>query len=130
MTAHSQLYIKLIANNLRRQLRLPCPDEAAIRDMYNSDCPMPIVMTNAHGTVWLDRYYAAFKLPGQEVRYVYISKAHIREELSSCREVRKTRGAGFCLPPDICRQFRKALISMRKTGGDAWVETEDYSRLI
>lgn len=127
MTAHSKLYIRLIAVNLSRQLGLPCPDDEKIRELYNSDIPQPIVIHNINGTVWLDPYYAAFCLTGGRITYVYISKKHIFEELKSCRPSGKRRNRRMILPYGIREQFRRALKYMRETGSDAWVETRDYS---
>ena len=81
-----------------------------------------MVLKNGNGTLWVDRYYAAYRLSGQtDVRYVYITKYHILEEVYSYKAASKLRNIQVKLPGDIQKQFAYALKHMN---GNIWVDPE------
>jgi len=131
VTAYSRIYLRLISENLRRQLKLPCADAETLRELCNGDDPQPIVLENDRGTVWLDPYYAAFRLRRGKLIYVYISKQHIAEEVAAYRAAAKLRkDPTIRLPRSIAEQFKSALKAMKQTNADVWVETRDFSALV
>ena len=78
--------------------------------------PQPLVINGGLGRVWVDKYYLAYRLAGGKVRYVYITRRHICEELESIRELERERGMSFRLPREISAQFALALERMDKSG--------------
>lgn len=123
VTAYSRLYLKLIADNLRRQLGLADVSAEMLNEATCGEVPQPLIIDNENGRMWLDRYYAAFQVNGGRVHYVYISKHHIAEEVAGYK------ACDVPLPLDIRRQFAKALASMKQTHADIWIETNDYSQI-
>lgn len=131
MTAYSRIYLRLISDNLQKQLGLPRADAESLRELCNSDEPQPLVLENGRGTVWLDPYYAAFRMKNGKLIYVYISKKHILEEVDAYRAAAKMRrDKSIRLPAEIRAQFSRALRAMRLSNTDVWVETADFSALV
>ena len=84
--------------------------------------PPPIVRKNGNGTIWVDRYYVAYRLYGEiDVRYVYMTRYHILEEVYSYRAASKLRNKQVKLPAEIQKQFAYALKHM---DGNIWTDPE------
>lgn len=93
--------------------------------MYSmTKVPLPIVLRGKYGMLWVDRYYMALQHEDQDVRYVYLTKAHIHEELYSFRELKNCRENPATLPKEIAVQFRSVLRRMHKTGIPVFVSKE------
>ena len=93
--------------------------------MYSrSKVPLPIMLRNRDGTLWVDRYYMAVQHEDEDVRYVYLTEAHIHEELYNYRVLKKCRENPATLPKDIVMQFRVALRRMHASGVPIYVSPE------
>ena len=128
MKRFSESFVLLTAKNMENEWGLPHVSDLEIHGLYGQKIPLPIEKENAAGTVWLDPYYAAYRLRGGRVRYVYLTMNHIAEELRSYRLASLLRKRKIELPPDIARQFKKAMNAMRASGLTVWMETEDYRK--
>ena len=88
-----------------QRLRLRCTDKE----------PIPTVIVNEYGTLWIDREYVAYALTDEIVRYVYATRAHAKAEIASYAILRKgpqKRDNPPKLPTEILNQFRTALRMM------------------
>lgn len=90
----------------------------------NTKIPLPIVLRNRDGTLWVDRYYMALQLGDGDVRYIYLTEQHIREEMFSYRTLKNCHDDPAELPRDIAAQFRLALRRMRATMVPIYVSSE------
>ena len=94
---------------------------AEVRRMYDARIPLPIRTVSDAGTLWVDKYYVAYQLVGEDVRYVYVSLAHIREEVNGYRAASRERMRSIRLPGDVARELRGAYRQMRKSGRRIWI---------
>ena len=93
--------------------------------MYSrTKIPLPIMLRNRDGTLWVDRYYLAVQHEDEDVRYVYLTEAHIREEMYNYRVLKNCRENPPTLPKDIAAQFRLALRRMHASGVPIYVSSE------
>ena len=114
--------ILVTANDVADRHGLCRPSLLRMLKEFNGKYPLPMVLKNGNGTLWVDRYYAAYRLSGQtDVRYVYITKYHILEEVYSYKAASKLRHIQVKLPGDIQKQFAYALKHMN---GNIWVDPE------
>lgn len=90
----------------------------------NTKIPMPIMVRNRDGTLWIDRYYMAQQLGDGDVHYVYLTEQHIREEMFSYRMLKSCREDPAVLPRDIAAQFRLALRRMHASMVPIYVSSE------
>ena len=118
-----QLYA--LAVDVARKYGLKPPTRKDIAANYSDRWASPIVTQNASGRMWTDKYYLAFQFLTEEVRYLYISRRHISEELQGYKIAAVERNdASIRLPEDIHAQFRKALARMKKNGQNIWLKEE------
>ena len=111
----------MLTYRLARRYGLRSPLQGAIAAQYAEEEPMPIQTNSPAGTLWADPYYLAYQLKGEGVRYLYISKTHILEEVRACREASAHRGKDIRLPEDVRRAFAVAAAYMKSTGEGVWV---------
>lgn len=86
------------------------------RKQYDKVIPIPLMVSNPNGCLWVDRDYVAYGLIGQPVQYAYVTYRHIREEIASYRVLVRCRENPARLPADIRAAFRTALRAMERTG--------------
>ncbi|MBO7358447.1 MAG: hypothetical protein J6U72_01330 [Clostridia bacterium] len=99
--------------------------EVTDRELYRNyfaKIPVPIIAKGRDGTLWVDRYYAAYQKGDGDVRYVYVALRHACEELGACRASQSLEGQA---PPEVLRQLRGALESMKKAGKSVWTAGRD-----
>ena len=117
-----------IAREIAAKYRLPRPDYSEMISEMCGNHPQPLVLTNANGTLWLDKYYVACQLSSwTDVRYVYITSRHINEENASYRVASGARGQHIRRPEDIAAQFKLAKRHMNDTGARFWIDTEEIN---
>ena len=93
--------------------------------MYSrTKIPLPIMLRHKDSTLWVDRYYMAVQHEDEDVRYVYLTEAHIHEEMYNYRVLKKCRENPATLPKDIVMQFRVALRRMHASGVPIYVSSE------
>ena len=103
-----------LADRICVMLGLPLPDRAEIYEQYYAEVPQPVNYDNGRTQVWIDRYYLAYQIGAEDVHYVYVTRTHIGEELSS--RIR--------LPEDILSAFREALSCMNRKHCNIWLEED------
>lgn len=86
------------------------------RKQYDKAIPIPLMVSNPNGCLWVDRDYVAYELTGQPVQYAYVTYRHIREEIASFHVLARCRKNPAKLPADIRAAFRTALRAMERTG--------------
>lgn len=112
-----------LVNRMADRYELPrVPESLLRRSCYTDEVSLPVVLTNRHGVLWADRYYAAYLLRTGEFRYFYLTSRHIAEETFGYREAARQRGTPFLLPPEIRKLFRKAMADMKKNRLSVWFD--------
>ena len=86
---------------------------SALRRVYDTRFPLPVQTRSPNGQMWVDRYYIAWQLGSGPVRYGYLTRRHIFEELTAYRAAARLRGTPVLLPADIGAAFSSALRQMR-----------------
>ena len=106
-----------LAHRICREFMLQSPTRQEFADLYcyRYNMALPAVTRNLSGQLWVDSLYIAYQLDGQPLRYVYIAKRHINEELYAFKVIEKP------LPKDIKRAFDTAMAYMRNRGCDIWI---------
>ena len=117
----STLYV--IARLLARRIGIAAPDFVRMSKVYEEGVypSQPLVMCGEGGTLWLDKYYAAFANEQGQLSYAYVSGRYLREEMSSWRRASKP------LPEEIARALTPALKHMSLSGRDVWLSGEILS---
>ena len=114
--------ILVIANDVADRYGLCRPSHLRMLEELKGKYIFPMVLNSGNGTLWADRYYVAYRQSGQaEVRYVYITRYHILEEVYSYKAASTLRNIPVKLPGDIQKQFAYALKHMK---GNIWVDPE------
>lgn len=114
--------ILVIARVIAVKHHLSCPGHLEMLQTMRGKYSPPIVRKNGNGTIWVDRYYVAYRLyESSEVKYVYMTRYHILEEVYSYKGASKLRNATVKLPADIQKQFAYALKHM---DGNIWIDPE------
>lgn len=103
----------------------PVPERLLKQYCYTESVSLPVVLTNRAGTIWADRYYAAYLLETGEFRYFYLTCAHIAEETLAYKETARLRGIPDGMPSEIREIFRKALRKMRKDHTAIWFNRQE-----
>lgn len=115
-----------IAKYIARKYGLRLPDYCRMRSEMSGKIPQPIILDSNNGRMWVDRYYVAYQLDGMaEVKYVYIAKHHVLEEISGYRQASKLRGEDFKPSNGILRQFKRARGEMLAKGCQIWVDVNE-----
>ena len=94
---------------------------SALRRVYDTHFPLPVQTLSPNGQMWVDRYYIAWQLGGGPVRYGYLTRRHIFEELTAYRAAARLRGTPILLPADIGAAFSSALREMRLQEKNIWI---------
>ena len=63
---------------------------SALRRVYDTRFPLPVQTHSPNGQMWVDRYYIAWQLGSGPVRYGYLTRRHIFEELTAYRAHRSS----------------------------------------
>jgi hypothetical protein len=113
--------ISLLADRIAQEMGVRKPPFAAVRAMYDSRIPLPICIDGSSKRLWVDKYYIAFQVDGGYVRYAYLARRHIEEELKSYGEASAARGQDVRLPQDVHRAFVIALRAMKANGESIWI---------
>ena len=95
--------------------RLSLPSGNHLRLRYDDKEPVSTVMVNENGTLWVDREYIAYSLADGSIHYVYVTRAHVRDEIASyavLRNGRDKRANPVRLPPEILSQYALAQRTM------------------
>lgn len=94
---------------------------SALRRVYDTRFPLPVQTRSPNGQMWVDRYYIAWQLGGGPVRYGYLTRRHIFEELTAYRAAARLRGTPVLLPADVGAAFSSALRQMRLQENNIWI---------
>ncbi len=94
------------------------------RHYDNLELELPLIRLNGNGILWMDRYYLAYMLEGQPVRYIYLSRFHIDEEIRACKEVNYCRHSNLRLDPEIEEAFARAYKQMLLSNDSIWISPE------
>ena len=113
----------LLARGIANKYGFPAVLRSAVEKLYNEHWPQPIILRTEDMTLWVDRYYIAYQ-SGDDVKYLYLTRQHIREELQSYRSASKLRNTHISLPGEINSQFRNVLRTMRLSGRKIWISDE------
>lgn len=84
---------------------------------------LPIHLENGNGQIWVDRYYIAYMLRDNVVRYVYLTKRYIREERVGCKDYPEL------ITREMLDDFREAARNMRKTDSRIYVFSDRLQQL-
>lgn len=116
-----------IANAIANRYDLPpVVSDRLIEQCYTDPISQPLVLINRHGTLWLDRYYAAYCLSTGEFHYFYLTVTHVFEELSGWQEVANLRHNPGRMPPQIHAELHSALRQMKRLNHSVWVCTREF----
>lgn len=122
----SERLILAIARAIAIKYDLKAPNPLEFHRQSGVRTPLPIVTDNGNGMLWVDKYYVAYQLDGSRVvKYVYLTKHHVFEEMSSYRAAAKERGNSVKIPGYIVRQFRNAILDMNAVGVEMWVDQDE-----
>ena len=113
--------IVMISNRVAVEFDLAEVPRGAIRRMYDED-GLPLVYINENGRLWIDKYYIAYSLRDEVVRYVYLTHHHIKEEYRGYAAVAKERKESIQMPVEIKKAFDRAAVAMFLKGRMCWVE--------
>ncbi len=116
--------LRRLADALCLQHGLPPVSDRLLWENCAASCPQPIVLRARGARIWLDRRYAAECFRDAAPRYVYITYAHIYEEMHGYALASRLRGQPCALPAEIHEQFRAALKCMRAEGANFWLSEE------
>ena len=107
-------YYKILhlANTVSTIYRLPFIPAKKLMQQYSTKSPMPIILENEKGRIWVDKYYIAIQMTDGIVRYVYLTRHHIQEEYQSYLLARHTRRNRVYLPDAIKKEFQSATRKM------------------
>lgn len=117
--------ILAIANRISAEFGLPEAPRGAIRHMYDEN-DLPLIYVNKKGRLWVDKYYIAYSLRDEVVRYVYLTHRHIKEEYQSYASAAKARKETLQMPAEIKRAFDRAAGVMFLKERKVWTEKNIY----
>ncbi len=105
-----------LANAACEKYKFPKLIGAELNAMYTTKKIVPPVIRRTEtGTLWVDKWYVALQIGDDDVKYLYLTRHHINEEVASYRRVKKLRDNAPSLPADIMEQFRAAYNCMKTT---------------
>lgn len=105
---------------------LKCPSREAVWKMFNMAgvYPQPLISVCDNGMLWVDRYYVAYQIGDGDVHYTYLTRHHIAEECTACKEASKKRGEEITLPTDIRRCFIRVKRILEENNMNYWISEE------
>jgi hypothetical protein len=119
-----------LAATAARRLAITFPPREQLLKAMEKQIPMPTVLKSDQCRLWVDKYYIAFAWDEEtDIRYIYLTEEHIREEYGSYAQARKSRQNQVFLPADIKKAFRRATSSMNRTGKGYWLDREFFERV-
>ena len=96
-------------------LGIKLPDEDYLMQKLNLQNPVATIVKENNYSLWIDRYYVAYSHEDEvDIHYVYLTRHHISEECNSYQEASLDRNNDIRLPKQIEKQFRNALMQMKK----------------
>ncbi len=110
-----------LANTVSTIYSLPFIPAKTLMQQYSTKSPMPIIMENEKGRIWVDKYYIAIQMTDGIVRYVYLTRHHIQEEYQSYLFARRTRRNRVYLPDTIKKEFQSATSKMNRKNKNYYV---------
>ena len=84
----------------------------------------PLIYTNHAGTIWIDRFYVAFDLTGEDYQYAAVSWYEANEEMKRLREGTKRKLVLGSMPEPARSQLINAVLHFRHTGERLWLNRE------
>lgn len=116
-----------IANAIANRYDLPPVIQEALEERcYTDPISQPLMLTNRHGTLWLDRYYGAYCLAAGDFHYFYITATHVFEEWIAWQEAAQTRHRPLRMPPRIRAELLSALCQMRRANHSVWICPREF----
>ena len=107
----------MISKEVADKTYIILPLDEYIIKCINMINPKPIILSNDIYQMWIDKYYIAYsELLSDKVKYVYLSKQHIKEEYEAYKEAAKERKKQIEIPFGIKEIFDEALLKMKKSG--------------
>ena len=103
-----------LANTVSTIYSLPFIPAKTLMQQYSTKNPMPIILENEMGRIWVDKYYIAFQMTDGIVRYVYLTSHHVQEEYQSYLLARHIRRNRVYLPDTIKKEFQSATRKMNR----------------
>ena len=103
-----------MAMSVAKTLGVGIPNPRYLRRAISKRLPIPQVYKNEHFILWIDRFYIAVQSLAADdapVGYIYLTRAHIAEELASDSRARE-RGREGCLDAPTRAQFAAACRAM------------------
>ncbi len=126
ITSLNSLQVYNLAKALAEKHGLRKPDYAVLRREMFGNYPQPVILDSPRGRLWVDRFYVAWQsADSATVKYVYVAKHHILEELSSYRRAAKRGNAKHAMPLEIARQFRIIHNKMLASGTEIWIDLNE-----
>ena len=107
---------------LRHGLTPPRRDRIDMMYQLGPKNSLPVIQRCERGMLWVDRTYVAYQIGTGEIHFTYITRSHIREEISSYREASRERHTLIPFPADLLATYRRMNEKMRKAGLPFWVE--------
>ncbi|MCR4622564.1 MAG: hypothetical protein K5663_10840 [Clostridiales bacterium] len=109
-----------LIENATLRLGLKRLTQEAFNTMWETD--ETVITSSLNGVMWINPEYMAYMLPLEDVKYIYVTRNHIRKERLSYTVASILRFSRKKLPDDVDREFRKAERTMKKDGRHYWVE--------
>ena len=102
------------AITLAKNLRVSIPKRKRLYRMLKRRIPIPQLYQGADYRLWVDRYYiAAQRLADEDVRYVYLTRIHIRSEMLADQRMKRLYGVPL-LDSEARAQFAAARCAMER----------------
>lgn len=99
---------------LAKDLGISIPKHRRLRRMLKRRIPIPQIYQGADYRLWVDRYYIAAQcLADESVRYVYLTRIHIRSELLANQRMQKQHGVPL-LDSEALTEFAAARRAMER----------------
>lgn len=112
--------VAILAVKVGEMLGVQMPAKNYFLDRLNeSGIKMPTIYKSKDIQFWIDCEYIAYSRYDEDnIHYVYITRAHIKEERQSYTNARRERKESIRLPQQLAFLFRKALSEMNREGTD------------
>ncbi|HPJ02484.1 MAG TPA: hypothetical protein PKU80_06565 [Candidatus Limiplasma sp.] len=94
---------------------------ADIRQLHGTATPLPLHTQSDTGYLWVDKYYLAYQLDADVLRYAYLTRTHVREEMRSYFEAADERARSVRLPTTVAVAFKKASCNANQYRPETWV---------
>lgn len=115
-------HIQRLAEAVVAEFGLARVDRAQVRRMYAQATPVPLLLKNENGQLWVDKHCLAYRLPDVAMHYVYLSRTHIREECRNYQAVAISHDQPFAMLVEYQRIFHKEGFPMFLAGHQIWIE--------